>query len=221
MGQALGSLIPLGVAAAVSTVPILVTILILLSNNRNRSALPYLIGWVVGTLFLVTVGTIAASSLPEPRPRQPDTIVGALEILLGVGLVSLGILAFRRRQERASGQEPKWAQAVGAFGAGRSLGLGLALNLRPKSVLLCAAAGLALDSANDGVEVTAVLVLVYTVVATSTVAVPIIATLISPTRMEPRLVEARKRLDDNGRLVSGAMMVMIGLLLVAAGITHL
>ena len=221
MGQALGSLLPLGVAAAVSTVPILVTILILLSENRNRSALAYLIGWVVGTLVLVTVGTVAASSLPEPRPRQPDTIVGALEILLGVGLVSLGILAFRRRQERASGQEPKWAQAVGAFGAGRSLGLGLALNLRPKSVLLCAAAGLALDSANDGVEVTAVLVLVYTVVATSTVAVPIIATLISPTRMEPRLVEARKRLDDNGRLVSGAMMVMIGLLLVAAGITHL
>ena len=221
MGQALGSLLPLGVAAAVSTVPILVTILILLSENRNRSALAYLIGWVVGTLFLVTVGTVAASSLPEPRPRQPDTIVGALEILLGVGMVSLGILAFRRRQERASGQEPKWAQAVGAFGAGRSLGLGLALNLRPKSVLLCAAAGLALDSANDGVEVTAVLVLVYTVVATSTVAVPIIATLISPTSMEPRLVEARKRLDDNGRLVSGAMMVMIGLLLVAAGITHL
>ena len=221
MGQALGSLLPLGVAAAVSTVPILVTILILLSENRNRSALAYLIGWVVGTLFLVTVGTVAASSLPEPRPRQPDTIVGALEILLGVGAVSLGILAFRRRQERASGQEPKWAQAVGAFGAGRSLGLGLALNLRPKSVLLCAAAGLALDSANDGVEVTAVLVLVYTVVATSTVAVPIIATLISPTRMEPRLVEARKRLDDNGRLVSGAMMVMIGMLLVAVGITHL
>jgi cytochrome c biogenesis protein CcdA len=169
----------------------------------------------------VTVGTVAASSLPEPRPRQPDTIVGALEILLGVGMVSLGILAFRRRQERASGQEPKWAHAVGAFGAGRSLGLGLALNLRPKSVLLCAAAGLALDSANDGVEVTAVLVLVYTVIATSTVAVPIIATLISPTRMEPRLVEARKRLDDNGRLVSGVMMVMIGMLLVAAGITHL
>ena len=221
MGQALGSLLPLGVAAAVSTVPILVTILILLSENRNRSALAYLIGWVVGTLFLVTVGTVAASSLPEPRPRQPDTIVGALEILVGVALAGLGVLALRRRQERASGQEPKWAHAVGAFGAGRSLGLDLALNLRPKSVLLCAAAGLALDSANDGVEVTAVLVLVYTVIATSTVAVPIIATLISPTRMEPRLVEARKRLDDNGRLVSGAMRVMIGLLLVAAGITHL
>ena len=87
MGQALGSLVPLGIAAAVSTVPILVTILILLSDNRNRSALPYLIGWVVGTLFLVTVGTMAASSLPQPRPRQPDTILGVLEILIGVAFV--------------------------------------------------------------------------------------------------------------------------------------
>jgi cytochrome c biogenesis protein CcdA len=221
MGQALGSLLPLGVAAAVSTVPILVTILILLSKNRNRSALAYLIGWVVGTLVLVTVGTIAASSLPQPRPRQPDTIVGALEILVGVALAALGVLALRRHPERGGGQEPRWARAVGAFGAGRSLGLGLALNLRPKSVLLCAAAGLALDGANDGVEVTAVLAVVYTVIATSTVAVPIVATLISPTRMEPRLLDARRRLDDHGHLVSGAMLVLIGALLVASGLTHL
>ena len=46
-----------------STVHILATILTLLSDNRHRLALPYLIGWVVGTLRLVTVGTIAASSL--------------------------------------------------------------------------------------------------------------------------------------------------------------
>src|SRR6478752_6565802 len=130
MGQALGTLIPLGVAAAVSTVPILITILILLSDNRNRSALPYLIGWVVGTLFLVTVGTLAASSLPKPRPRQPNTILGVLAIL-----VALGVHTLRRRGE-AQGQEPKWAHAVGSIGAGRSLGLGVALNLRPKSILL-------------------------------------------------------------------------------------
>ena len=102
----MGSLIPLGVAAAVSTVPILVTLLILLSENRNRSALPYLIGWVVGTLLLVTVGTIAASSLPQPRPRQPDTILGALEILLGVAFVALGILALRVVRRTRTGGNP-------------------------------------------------------------------------------------------------------------------
>jgi hypothetical protein len=221
MGQALGSLIPLGVAAAVSTVPILVTILILLSENRNRSALPYLIGGVVGTLFLLTVGTIAASSLPRPRPRQPNTVLGTLEILIGVALVVVGVLAIRRREQSPGGQEPKWAHAVGAIGAGRSLGLGLALNLRPKSILLCAAASLALYSANAGVEDTAVLILVYTAIATSTVVLPVVATLLSPRRMEPRLVNARSWLDHNGPVVTATIMVIIGVLIAASGITHL
>jgi hypothetical protein len=221
MGQALGSLIPIGVAAAVSTVPILVTILILLSDNRSRSALPYLIGWVVGTLFLVTVGTIAASSLPQPRPRQPDTVVGALEILIGVAFVALGIIAIRRREKSPGGQEPKWAHAVGAIGAGRAVGLGLGLNLRPKGVLLCVAASLALHSANDGVEDTAILILVYTAIATSTVAVPIVATLLSPRRMEPRLIAARSWLDRNGPRVTATIMVMVGALIAVSGVSHL
>ena len=101
MAQALGSLLPLGVAAAVSTVPIMVTILLLLSDRRNQTALPYLIGWVVGTLFLVTVGTILASSIPQPRRRGPDTIVGVLEIVIGCAIVALGVISIRRHSERA------------------------------------------------------------------------------------------------------------------------
>ena len=37
MEQALGSLLPVGVAAALSSVPIMATILILLSDQRSRS----------------------------------------------------------------------------------------------------------------------------------------------------------------------------------------
>ena len=174
-----------------------------------------------GTLFLVTVGTIAASSIPQPRPRQPDTILGALEILVGAAFLALGILTIRRRQESLGGREPKWAHTVGAIGARRSLGLGLALNLRPKSLLLCTAASLALYDANKGVEDTAILILVYTAIATSTVALPIVATLLSPRRMEPRLIDARSWLDHNGPVVTAAIMVIIGLLIAGFGITHL
>jgi Sap, sulfolipid-1-addressing protein len=221
VGQALASLIPLAVAAAVSTVPIMVTILILLSDQRNRSALPYLVGFVVGTLLLVTLGATAAGLLPHPRPRQPDTIVGVLAMLIGLALVAMGVVTLRRREKEPGAPGPGWTRAVGAFGAGRSLGLGLALNLRPKALLLCAAAGLALDSANVGVDDVLVLVLVYTVVATSTVAVPIVATLVSPRRMEPRLVAARRRLALHGAAVAGTMMVVLGVLVAVAGTTHL
>ncbi len=114
MEQALGSLLPIGVAAALSSVPIMATILILLSDNRNRSALPFLIGWVLGAIILVTVGTIAANSIPQPRPRQADTTVGILEILLGAALV-----VFSLRTMFAAGASTRWFRievgaAVGA-----------------------------------------------------------------------------------------------------------
>ena len=85
-------------------------------------------------------------------------------------------------------------------------------------MLLCAAASLALHTANTGPEKTAVLALVYTAIATSTVAVPIIATLLAPRKMEPRLIDARAWLDDNGPTVTAWIMAAIGVLITGVGI---
>ena len=68
MWPALAQLLPVGLAAAVSSVPIMVTLMILVSDKRDQAALPYLIGWVVGAAALVSVATIAAGALPDDRP---------------------------------------------------------------------------------------------------------------------------------------------------------
>ncbi len=49
MGQVLAQLIPVALAAAMSTVPIMATLFILLSDRRRVTALPFLSGWVLGT----------------------------------------------------------------------------------------------------------------------------------------------------------------------------
>jgi Sap, sulfolipid-1-addressing protein len=218
MEQALGSLLPIGVAAALSSVPIMATILILLSDNRNRSALPFLVGWVLGAVILVSMGTIAANSIPQPRPRQSDTTVGILEVLLGAALVVFSLRTMFGASASVGGSASKWAAAVGAFGAGKSLGLGLALNIRPKGLILSAAASLALRTAKLDLEETALLVVVYSAIATSTVTIPIVATLVSPQRMEPRLINGRDWLDEHGYVVTATVMLLIGVIIVGAGI---
>ena len=45
MGQVLAQLIPVALAAALSTVPIIATLFILLSERRKATALPFLV-WV-------------------------------------------------------------------------------------------------------------------------------------------------------------------------------
>jgi hypothetical protein len=221
MEQALGALLPIGVAAALSSVPIMATILILLSSNRHKSALPFLIGWVLGAIVLVTLGVIAANSIPQPRPRHADTTAGVLEILLGVALVVLSLRTLRRGSVSVDGQTSRWTAAVSALGPLKALGLGLALNIRPKGLILSAAASLALRSAKLNVEQTSVLVVVYSVIATSTVSIPILATLVAPHKMEPRLLNARDWLDEHGYVVTGTIMLLIGVIIVGSGIGRL
>jgi hypothetical protein len=216
--QALGSLLPIGVAAALSSVPIMATILILLSDQRKQSAVPFLVGWVLGAIILVSLGTIAANAIPQPRPRQADTTAGVLEILLGAALVVYSLRSMFRAGGSASGSASKWAEAVGALGPAKSFGLGLALNIRPKGLILSAAASLVLRSAKLDLDATVVLVVVYSLIATSTVTIPIVATLVSPDRMEPRLISARDWLDEHGHVVTATVTLLIGVIIVGSGI---
>ncbi len=70
MWQALGGLLPIAVTVAFSSVPITVTILILLSPNRNRAALPFLVGWVIGVAAVIVFSTLFASTLPGPATQR-------------------------------------------------------------------------------------------------------------------------------------------------------
>ncbi len=65
MWQALGALLPIAVAVAVSSVPITVTILLLLSPNRSKTALPFLIGWVIGVVAVMGVSAVSARRYPR------------------------------------------------------------------------------------------------------------------------------------------------------------
>src|SRR6185503_17396245 len=187
MGQVLAQLIVVAAAAALSTVPITATIFILLSERRNTTALPFLAGWVIGTAAGLTLATLAAHALPS-RPRQLDSLIGTLEILVGGALVVLGLVTLVRRTRTSTSQHPSWIESIGSFGRLPALGIGLALNLRPKALLLFAAASLAISSAHLTVRDTLILIAVYSAIATSTVVAPILATVFFPGWMEPRLV---------------------------------
>jgi hypothetical protein len=222
MWQALGGLLPIAVAVAISSVPITVTILILLSPNRNRAALPFLLGWVTGVVALIILSLLGASALPEPRRRGADPVTAALEILIGAGLIVLGAVNLRRnsRSEHTGGL-PRWLSAVDSFGPLPTFGIAVLLDFRPKGLLLGIAAGLALHAASVDAGEASVLIAIYTLIATSTVVVPITASLIAPRWMEPRLIAARDWLARNGRILTSSMAFMIGVVILGVGISNL
>jgi hypothetical protein len=148
-------------------------------------------------------------------------VTGVLELLIGAALIVLGVVQIRRRSRTSAAGMPHWLSAVDSFNGLVSFAVGVVLNLRPKGLLLGITAGLALHAAPvNNAEFAAVLV-IYTLIATSTVVVPIVASFLAPKKVQPKLVSARDWISVNGRVLTSAMMFMIGVVIFGAGLTHL
>jgi len=232
MWQALGALLPIATAVAFSSVPVTAMILILLSPRRRQSAVPFLIGSVIGIALAVTLATLFASVLPKPPRRAAETWTGVAEIILGIGLIAVAVLTRKRGRlaPPAPGSSPddqpqsrlqRLLGAIASFGPLASFGVALALGFRPKGLLLALAAGLALHAASLEPGEEALMIVVYTALGASTLAVPIIATAVNPQRVEPKLIQARDWLSANGGLVTSLVLFMLGVVIVGDGLTQL
>ena len=173
---------------------------------------------MAGTFAIVTLATVAGQALPG-RPRQHEALVGKLEVVIGSAMVVLGVVALLRRNRADGGGAPGWLDGIGSVGSLPVFGIGLALNLRPKAVLLVAAAGLAIGGAHLRSDEDLVLVAIYTAIATCTVVGPIIATMLFPQQMEPRLVAAKGWIAAHSTAVGATIMILIGCFVAGVGLS--
>jgi hypothetical protein len=220
MLAAIGQLLPIAAATAVSSVPITAMLIILLSPRRAQAAIPFLVGWLVGIAAVVSVCALGARLLPQPSESGTSVALGVTEVLVGGALVAGGILTLRaraRRQNEARG----WLGRVDALGPWSSFAVAVVLNLRPKALLLACAAGLVIRGAPLTLGHAMIVVAIYTVLAGSTIAVPIVMTMASPGRMEPRLIQAKGWLHRHARVISAVVLLMVGVVAVGNGLTRL
>lgn len=222
MQPAIVHILPIAIAVALSSVPILATIVILLSPKRTTSAVPFLIGWVLGIFLVVVVFTLTAQFLPAARsPRRPDTVIGTLEIIVGAAIIALAVVEWIRARRHPSATMPKWLKAADSFGPWAAFGVALLLNVRPKALLLGIAAGLALRGDGLAPAESLIPIAVYTLVGASTVAAPIILTLAQPERMTPRLISLQDWVARNMKSVTAVILLVIGLAIIWTGIGRL
>ena len=219
MWAALGHILPIAVAVALSSIPIMATILILLSPNKRRSSLMFLIGFVLGLTVTVVAFTVLAQLATPPR-RSQETI-GISLIVIGSALVVFAIIVWRRGAGRPSTGIPKWLSAAESMGPWSAFGLAFILNLRPKAILLSAATGLSIRGDDLSVTESAIVIGVYTIVSASTVASLIVASLVRPEKTETQLVRMRTWIAENNRIVTVLIMIMVGVVIIGNGLTRL
>lgn len=223
MSSALLHLLPLAAAASISEIPMLTMIVLLLSPNRARSALPYVLGWTLGIFITVALATLGANAtLPHPaHPHDHDRAVAYAEIALGVLVLLFAGWRLWRKRGAQSTRMPSWMHAIESMNGRSAFGVGLIFNARPKAILLAIAAGLILRGAHLSLGDTLVALGVYTLVAASTIVVPVAVTLVDPTRMQQPLANLQQWIERHRVLVSTVILVVVGMFLAIDGLVRL
>ncbi|GAA4379827.1 GAP family protein [Agromyces bauzanensis] len=220
MGAAIGDILPLAVGIAISPIPIIAAILMLLSPKARSTSVGFLGGWVLGIAVAATAFTLLSSVLPESDEDAANPVTAVIQLVLGAGLLFLALRQWRSRP--APGVEPplpKWMAGIDTMTAGRALGLGFLLAaVNPKNLLLGAAAGVAVGSAGLDPGAIVVVLLVFTVIAAASVALPVIAYLVASDRMAAPLERLRAWLVHNNATVMAVLLLVIGAVLIGKGI---
>ena len=220
MGPVIGEVFPYALGIAISPVPIIAIILLLMSSRARTTSVGFLFGWLVGIIVAIIVFTALSSIIPPADPNASNPIGGVIKLLLGALLVFLAVREWLGRPK--DGEEaklPKWMAAIDSLTAARAFVLGFALAaVNPKNLLLAIGGGYAIGSAGLSIGSIVVVMLIWVVVAGSTVLIPVLAFLIAGERAKGPLTRMRVWLVSNNATIMAILLLVIGVALIGKGI---
>src|SRR5215471_14742528 len=109
VGAVIGDLLPLGVGVAISPIPIIAVILMLMSREASRTSVGFLIGWVAGIVVVTTVVLLLVGQAKNASQGQPSTLSSVLKLVFGVLLLLLGANEWRHKPKPGETPAmPKW-----------------------------------------------------------------------------------------------------------------
>lgn len=223
MGQAIGDALPFAVGVAISPIPIIAIILMLLSARAGANSTAFLAGWVVGVTGAAVVLLAVSSSLSTNSDGSASTSSGAIKLVLGLALIAMAGRNFAKRPHEGQEPElPKWLASIDSLTPPKAAGLGVLLSaINPKNLLLIAGAMLAVSQVDLTRADQAVVVAVFVVIAISTVAAPVIIYRTAGAKAQTVLDAMKAWLTTNNATVMAVLLLVIGVVLLGKGISGL
>jgi len=221
MGQAIGDILAPAIGVAVSPVPIIAVILMLFTPRAKQTGPAFAIGWVAGIIVLVGLILILAdpANLAD-KQDNPSTASAIIHLVLGVLLVLLAIKQWKGRpKEGVEPEMPKWMQSIDKVSPLVALGLGAFLStLNPKNLLLDISAATSIAQAGLSTGGQIVALLVFTIIASVSVAGVVIWYLVAGKSAEVKLNELKGWLTRNNAVVMAVLLGVLGVSQIGNGI---
>ena len=219
METVLIELLPYIIGSAVVPIQVIISLLLLKSRSQGLlKAIAYVAGMTItrllqGLLFgAVLVGTPHASN-------DKALIVPTLLLVLGILLL---ITAYKKwsGENDADAPPPRWLSAIDQVSPLKALGIGLGLPLIAAKLWVFTLSAIAtISAANLGQPSSAILFLLFIVLAESLLIIPIMLRILIPKRSQSLLTQMSNWLERNNRSIVISVSLIFGLWFVYSGIT--
>lgn len=223
MSQVIGALLPLAIGIAISPVPIIATILMLLSPRAGAASVGFMIGWVVGIVFSVALFVVLSAAVGFDSSSSPSSGASWTKVVVGVLLILLGLKQVRSRPRKGeTASLPGWMQAIDKITAVKATGLGFLLcALNPKNLGLSIGAGVQIADADLSTNDTVITIAVFVLIASASVVLPVLGYAVAKERMRHPLDELHEWLVQNNATVMTILLTVMGVVVLGQGIAGL
>ena len=223
MGQGISDVLTFAIGVAISPIPIIAVILMLFSQRARVNGPAFLLGWVVSLAAVCTVVYVLSHDGNVATSTTASDSVSWGKIVLGVALVLLARRQWRKRPpEGAEPEMPKWMATIDRVSPAKAFGLAVVLAaVNPKNLVLTlgAAAGLAQSGLTTSDAI--VSIAVFVVIASLTIAGPVLYALVGGDKARAALDSAKGWLTVHNAAVMTVLFLVFGVDLIAKGLPPL
>lgn len=223
MTTGIAQVLTYAVGVAISPVPIIAVILMLFSRRARVNGPLFLLGWVVS---LAVISGAAYAMANQGDAATDETTVDAIawgKLVFGLLFLLLAARNWRNRTMPGSDPDtPKWMAGIDDLTAGKALGFGALLaGVNPKNLMLSLAAGAALAQLGLTTSDTVWSLVLFVVVASLTIALPVGYYLVGGASARQRLDDLKEWLILHNSAVMTVLFLVLGVDLIATALPPL
>lgn len=219
MLDAIGTVLPLAAAMALSPLAIASVVLMLLSSKPRAASFAFWVGFVVSVAVVSTGAFLLASVLPH---SDDDVSISAPYLLLGLGLAAIA-LAVRQWRARPKPDDeldlPGWIAKVESISAPSAFTLGAFFGgIKPKNLLLSIGVGVSVEATAISGGEAAVVLIAVAAISSIPIIVPVVLSLVALERISGGLASLRDWMVRHNSAMLGAILLLVGIVLVSNGL---
>ena len=220
MGTAIGDTLPLALGVALSPMPIIAVILMMVSKKGKVNGPLFALGWFLGTILLSALVLLFAHGHDYSAGSSPSLLSSLVKLFFGLLLLYVAFGSFKKRPKRGEHPEPPvWMQSLEDFSSLKAFGLGAGLatiNAKNLPTTISAATILAQEGLTESQVF--IVVLIFAFIATLGVGVPVFLAQIGGTKAQSTLDEWKTWLNDNNATIMFVLFLFLGLSMLGKGL---